>query len=411
MAALSKDKLSGIFRLRFYWQGKQYCRSIGTKSKETARAIQGRFENNVFEIERGVRTIPEGADPVEWLLSAGTRQAALKETEFKSTRLSDAIAQYRSSIPPTSKAATTIKTEMIHLGKLSQFLGDGFRAGDMSADALQKYVTWRATNKISAETIKKELGTLSLFWQFLVNAGLLTKFKGKDADFPRKSIKLPRRKEKLPFRTIAEVQDFIDSQGGAKKLGKKEVERQWESVILSREEIAEILKLADENDHQGHVRKMLWIAAYTGMRRSEIIRLNVADINLKRNQIKVTEKKSNQGFETTSRTVDIHPKLAEKLKEWIPLCPPTGWLIASRKKLPISWDHATKQFRELVQGTRFEMLNGYHVFRHSFASELARKGVSQSVIDGWMGHQTEEMRRRYRHLFPSERADGILRLE
>ena len=31
-----------------------------------------------------------------------------------------------------------------------------------------------------------------------------------------------------------------------------------------------------------------------------------------------------------------------------------------------------------------------------------------SVIDEWMGHQTEEMRRRYRHLFPDQQRQAIL---
>jgi site-specific recombinase XerD len=39
--------------------------------------------------------------------------------------------------------------------------------------------------------------------------------------------------------------------------------------------------------------------------------------------------------------------------------------------------------------------------RHSFASNLAAKGVDQRMIDEWMGHQTEEMRKRYRQLIPS----------
>ncbi|MBN8931882.1 MAG: tyrosine-type recombinase/integrase, partial [Rhizobium pusense] len=44
---------------------------------------------------------------------------------------------------------------------------------------------------------------------------------------------------------------------------------------------------------------------------------------------------------------------------------------------------------------------------HSFASNLARKGVSAKLIDSYMGHQTEEMRNRYQHLFPAERESAI----
>ena len=44
---------------------------------------------------------------------------------------------------------------------------------------------------------------------------------------------------------------------------------------------------------------------------------------------------------------------------------------------------------------------------HSFASNCAAAGVDQRVIDEWMGHQTEEMVRRYRHLFPSQQRQAI----
>ena len=46
----------------------------------------------------------------------------------------------------------------------------------------------------------------------------------------------------------------------------------------------------------------------------------------------------------------------------------------------------------------------------SFASNLAVQGVDQRFIDKWMGHQTEEMRRRYQHLFPRKPSESIRRL-
>ena len=51
---------------------------------------------------------------------------------------------------------------------------------------------------------------------------------------------------------------------------------------------------------------------------------------------------------------------------------------------------------------------GWHTFRHSFASNLAGSGrVSQSHIDELMGHQTEDMKVRYRHLFPERVQDAV----
>jgi len=50
---------------------------------------------------------------------------------------------------------------------------------------------------------------------------------------------------------------------------------------------------------------------------------------------------------------------------------------------------------------------GFHTYRHSFASNLAARGVDQRIIDEWIRHQTEAMRKRYRHLFPQDRRMAI----
>jgi site-specific recombinase XerD len=47
------------------------------------------------------------------------------------------------------------------------------------------------------------------------------------------------------------------------------------------------------------------------------------------------------------------------------------------------------------------------VLRHSFISALATKGVDQRIIDDLVGRQTEEQRRRYRHLFPDVKEKAV----
>jgi integrase len=53
------------------------------------------------------------------------------------------------------------------------------------------------------------------------------------------------------------------------------------------------------------------------------------------------------------------------------------------------------------------VLRGWHIFRHSFASNCAARGLDQRLIDVWMGHQTEEMRKRYRHLIADQERQAI----
>jgi integrase len=46
--------------------------------------------------------------------------------------------------------------------------------------------------------------------------------------------------------------------------------------------------------------------------------------------------------------------------------------------------------------------------RHSVASYLAAAGVDQRIIDDILGHQSQEMQRRYRHLTPQVKSQAVL---
>jgi len=78
-----------------------------------------------------------------------------------------------------------------------------------------------------------------------------------------------------------------------------------------------------------------------------------------------------------------------------------------RRVTPLTAWQAQHHLKQTMAKSNWSFLTGFHVFRHSFASNLAAAGVDQRVIDEFMGHQTDEMRRRYRHLFPGQRRAAI----
>jgi integrase len=69
---------------------------------------------------------------------------------------------------------------------------------------------------------------------------------------------------------------------------------------------------------------------------------------------------------------------------------------------PITEDEALDHLRRSLRGSRWAVIKGWHVARHSFASNCASRGIDQRLIDRWMGHTTDEMRRRYQHLIPNQ---------
>ncbi|MBI1348765.1 tyrosine-type recombinase/integrase [bacterium] len=71
---------------------------------------------------------------------------------------------------------------------------------------------------------------------------------------------------------------------------------------------------------------------------------------------------------------------------------------------------AHDHLQRTLANSRWQSLRGWHVLRHSCCSALAAQGVDQRIIDEIMGHQTEEMRRRYRHLLPSLKQEAVSRV-
>ena len=64
-------------------------------------------------------------------------------------------------------------------------------------------------------------------------------------------------------------------------------------------------------------------------------------------------------------------------------------------------------FKSAFVRSKWRHLRGWHVIRHSFISNCAAKNVDQRMIDEWVGHTTEAMRRRYRHLISGQQRQAI----
>jgi integrase len=274
--------------------------------------------------------------------------------------------------------------------------------------ALQKYVNKRVQEKgrrgrrVCGTTVKKEITTLSAAWNWALNAELVQR------PFPRPGLKYPKSSEKLVFHTLSEVERKIVT-------GRFNEDAQaalWDSVFLSVAEIDELLRTVKQRDTYGLVYSMMAFAAHTGARRSEIRRCTVDDVDLDGGVLTIHERKRVRGLLTTRR-VPLSPFLSEVLKHWLSSHRGCGTLFyAEGESRANQADGFTPkgivyQFRTAVAGTRFEHLRGWHVFRHSFCSNCTAKGIDQRILDSWVGHQTPEMARRYRHLVPDQQREAI----
>ena len=144
-----------------------------------------------------------------------------------------------------------------------------------------------------------------------------------------------------------------------------------ESLFLTEDEILTIL----EHARGFPIYPMLSFAAYTGARRSEMCRAEIEDVNFDNGTVQIREKKRDTSKHITFRHVPLHDDLREVMADYLALHPGGNDLFCGRGKGSLTWNMATKRFRSTVKGSKWEVIHGWHTFRHSFASNLARRNV------------------------------------
>lgn len=400
------------YRLIFYYAGRRYAASLKTTKERDADSIAGTVEDTLSLLQRGVLTLPPGVDLVTFVLSGGRCEEKPKPPPIRT--LSELKDRYLQAVGQGSMEANSLDTVKMHLGHFAKSLGAHFPIQTLTLGHLQQHIERRSKKKshlkkgISPVTLKKEMTSFRACWNWGVDAGLVT---GK---FPtNKSLKYPKADEKPRFQTWEEIERTI-ARGG---LSEVEVKALWDCLYLTLPQVQEFLTFAEANARHGFLFPMLMTTAHTGARRSELIAVRVEDVDFQSGTIQIREKKRVKG-QRSYRLVPMSIDLEKVLRDWIERHPGGRNLFCHRLQVPrskkrrtacvpLTRNEAHDHFQRLVADSKWRVLRGWHVFRHSFISNCASKGVDQRMIDEWVGHQTEEMRKRYRHLIPSTQSQAL----
>ncbi len=151
-----------------------------------------------------------------------------------------------------------------------------------------------------------------------------------------------------------------------------------------------------------------------------MMRSQIGDIDFQAKIVTIREKKRVRGKFTTRR-VPLSQPLAKVLRAWLKDHPGGTHTFCHSLKVErsktkrtepsaLTRDEAHHHFKQTLLDTKWEVIRGWHCLRHSLISNCASKGIDQRMIDEWVGHTTEAMRRRYRHLFPSSQQDAMKQL-
>ncbi len=151
-------------------------------------------------------------------------------------------------------------------------------------------------------------------------------------------------------------------------------------VILSPEEIARLIDCAPG---PGLKYKAAFSVAYAaGLRASEVVSLQVGNIDSSRMLIRV-----DQGKGKKDRYVMLSPNLLELLRDWWRQARPKAWLFSGRGVV----DHITtcqlnRAFHAAVDMAGIDKKVSLHTLRHSFARHLLEQNIDVRVIQVLPGH-------------------------
>ncbi len=385
------EKRGECFHVCFRLGERKFKRSLKTTRQREADVVVARVERRLKLIDDGDVAIPDGADLATFVVSDGKVD---RPVVVQAMTLRELLASYESSLKVGSLESNTIDTIKLHLKHIVRIVGSKLRADRLTFGDLQNYVDVRSQEEgkrgrlISSVTVKKELASWSGAWNWGVRSGNVR------GVFPSKGLSFQKTTEKPRFQTRSEIERQI-AKGDLTDIEQAEL---WECLYLSADEIEDVLRMVRESARYGFVYPMVLLAAHTGARRSEIARSLAEDFDMEGGFVLLHEKKRVRG-RTTTRAVPLSSQLKDEMASW--LSDRTHRQSFTNGTELLDADDATYHLNWTLKGTKWECIPGWHVFRHSFISICASRGIDQRMIDAWTGHQTEEMRKRYRHLFPT----------
>lgn len=230
---------------------------------------------------------------------------------------------------------------------------------DANYQDIRNWMVFLLEKNISARSVNRKLASLKAYFKFLKNKGEIEKD-------PTKKIIAPKISKKLP--------EFIP---------KNQLDFLFDTFDFPM-------------DFESQRDKMIFVLLYaTGIRKSELINLKVADIDFYNETIKVLGKGNKE------RKIPYHNFLKSNLKPYIELLEEKfgldSYLLRTKKGDPLYPVLVNRILKKYLHGLTSVKQKSAHVFRHSFATHLLDEGAELNAIKELLGHSSLAATQVYTH--------------
>lgn len=258
----------------------------------------------------------------------------------------------------SARTRQSYRRDLFRFGEfLSQWTGVDF--GRLDASHVRAFVAWRHRRGVSGRTIQRELSALRTFFGYLLR-------EGRTGVNPATGVGAPKSARKLP-------------------------------TVLDADQVAGLLDFEDESPLAVRDGAMLELVYSSGLRLSELVGVNLGDVDLDEGLIVVTGKGRKR------RIVPLGKQARAAIERWLGERPALAKASARALFVSARGDRLTPR---AVQ-SRFERwarLKGMdarlhpHLLRHSFASHLLESSGDLRAVQELLGHADISTTQVYTHL-------------
>ena len=264
----------------------------------------------------------------------------------------DCLNQYEDYLKNIKKASdNTLSSYLRDIRQMGEYLSshsdDSFDS--VTAEELEEYTDWMKAKGKSVPTIARSIASIKNFYKYLLSQGLVE-------ENPAVGLVPEKAEQKLP-------------------------------QILTGKEVELLLEQPECTDLKGYRdRAMLELLYATGIRVSELIALDISDVNFSAGIIRC------RGHEK-ERAIPLYPAAIRALKEYVEFIRPKMIASADEPSLfvNVSGERMSRQgFWKIIKTyqtkAKIEKTITPHTLRHSFAAHLLENGADLRSIQEMLGH-------------------------
>jgi integrase/recombinase XerC len=228
---------------------------------------------------------------------------------------------------------------------------------------VREFLAYLYGQNYTKSTTARKLATLRSFYKFLMRRGLISVN-------PLSTIRTPKQEKRLPrCLDLAQIQKLLDTPGDADLLSARD-------------------------------KAMLEVLYSSGIRVSELVELDMADLDLQEGILRV------RGKGRKDRLTPIGSQAIKAIQRYLELRaaqnpaagPPTGRLFLNKHNQPISTRSVRRKLDKYLVAAGLDPGISPHTLRHSFATHLLNNGADLRSVQELLGHQSISTTQVYTHL-------------